>query len=296
MAGYWGGRFIRNNRIWKQYSAAYFTVLYVGISSFQLVFSDGVSVLGVHHHAMANVLLLLAAGPLSLLIGASTYKMKSLFLVVLSLGFMACMAVGSRFVVLLPFVLLPLLVVLRVVRKRYALILLVVALVTASVFFTLRPEKILKLRNYDSVYYRVEGITASLHIVQKKPFFGIGIRTPREPYLEDYQMHFDLTDRASFMNVVRTNVTADNMLMTMLVGFGIIPTLLYVGMLCLYGFRFSRVVKGQQNGGIGVSAIGVSLAASIIHFIIQDGLLYPQINWFFHLFIGLIPLEGEAVA
>lgn len=293
LAGYWCGRLIVNDHWFQQYIEFFLTTLFILISAIQFVSGYEVPFLGVHHHAMANVLLLLMAGPLSLFVKARTWQRKTVWLFVLFLGFLACFIIGSRFVILLPFVLLPLIISLKFIKKRYGFLALTLALLAATAFFVLQPSKILHMKNYESVFYRVEGVPASLHIVAKKPWFGIGLRTSREPYLEDYEMHFDLSSRELFMNVVRHNVTADNMLTTMLVGFGIVPTLMYVTMLGLYGRRLIYSLRFPQGNGLAMSAIGLSLAACIVHFAVQDGLLFPQVNWFFHFFIGLVPLRNQ---
>jgi hypothetical protein len=239
---------------------------------------------------MANLLLLLAAGPLSLFVKARTAKSKIVYGCILATGFLACFLIGSRFVILLPFLFLPFLLLFGGMRKRTFFVLAGTFLTISAVFFTLLPGKILREKNYESVYYRVEGVPAALHIVKQHPFFGIGIWAPREPYLKDYKITSNLVDRKRFMRSVKRIETSDNVLTTMMVGFGLVPTLVYLGMMGGYCRRLFRVVKIKRESGILHPVIALSLAASLIHFTLHDGLLYPQINWFFHLFIGLLPL------
>nr|WP_287410377.1 O-antigen ligase family protein [Pseudodesulfovibrio sp.] len=293
LAGYWCGRIVFNDHWLQRYIEYLLTALFILISVIQLVSGYEVPFLGVHHHAMANVLLLLMAGPLSLFIRAHIWPRKVVLLFLLFLGFFACFVIGSRFIILLPFVLLPLIIGLKFINKRYGFLALLLAVLAATAFFVHQPSKILHMKNYESVFYRVEGVPASLHIVAKEPLFGIGLRASREPYLEDYELLFDLSSRELFMNVVRHNVTADNMLTTMLVGFGVVPTFMYLGMLGLYGRRLFYSLCLQQKRGLATPAIGLSLAACIVHFAVQDGLLFPQVNWFFHFFIGLVPLRNQ---
>jgi O-antigen ligase len=81
----------------------------------------------------------------------------------------------------------------------------------------------------------------------------------------------------------------DNVWTTMLVGFGVLPTSVYLAMLLGYFLRFVRATKTSRKG-LHIHAIGLSLLACMVQFLIYDGLLYPQISWFFHFFIGLLPL------
>ena len=293
LAGYWCGRLMADDERLNRWVELFLAGLYLILSLIQISRGFGPSVLSLNHNGMANLMLLLAAGPLSLLLRSASWKERAVWGCVVAVGFLACFLIGSRFVILLPFVLLPLLLLTGALRKRVAAVLLGAFLAVAALFFTLLPDKVLQMKNYESVFYRVEGIPAALHIVKQHPFFGIGIRAPREPYLQDYQLHFDLVDRDLFMEVVRKIGTSDNVLTTMLVGLGLVPTLVYLFMMGGYGLRLIRALKVRRESGLLHSAIGICLVASLIHFTLHDGLLYPQVNWFFHFFIGLLPLAAH---
>lgn len=294
LAGYWCGRIISCNNMWLKYCTYFFTGLFLALSIGQLIHGQGQPFISVHHHAMANILIVLAVGPLSLFVRARTLGIKAVYLGILSLGFLATYVIGSRFSILLPFTLVPFFIGFGSVRKRYITVVAILFLIVAALFFAQRPSKTLRLHNYESVFYRVEGIPTAIHIVKQHPVFGIGLRASREPYLKDYEIHSDLTDKDNYMRVVKNNVTSDNMLSTMAVGLGLLPTLIYAGMLAAYARRLTASLKNSREDGFANSMIGLSLICCIIHFSIQDGLLYPQVSWYFHLLIGLIPLRRNA--
>lgn len=293
LSGYWCGRILSQNTLWNYSVAVLFSIFFSFITFYQIFFGTSLPAFHDHHHAMANMLILFAAGPITLFLRTTSVPKKFVFFSLLCFGFFACYAIGSRFVILLPFVLLPVLMALGLVPKKYALLSLAIFILTASFFFAQKPGKVLKLRNYESVFYRIEGIPTTVHILKKSPWFGIGFRASREPYLDDYEMYFDLTDKKTYMEVVRRNVTEDNMLTTMLVGLGLLPTITYLFLFLGYAQRLMQNFSSGNSGGLATAAIGFSLIASVIHFSVQDGLLSPQINWFFHLLVGMIPLASS---
>jgi hypothetical protein len=293
LAGYVCGRTMSDNDWWNRWVVPLFTTLFLAMSVGQIVNGFGPSFFNVHHHAMANMLLLLAAGPFTIFIRARSWKIKALAVGVLALGFVAAYLIGSRFIILLPFVLLPVFGAFRFMRRRFLLAAGVLFVIIASAFFDQMPDKVLKLHNYESVFYRIEGIPTALHIAKQNPLLGIGLRASREPYLKNYELHFDLTDMKTYMGVIRGNVTSDNMLTTMAVGAGMIPTTLYLIILAAFAGRIYRSLDRDPDAGLSHVAIGLCFTCCLIHFIIHDGLLYPQIGWYFHLLIGLIPFHSN---
>nr|WP_321258599.1 O-antigen ligase family protein [uncultured Pseudodesulfovibrio sp.] len=293
LSGYWVGRLLSYDQYWKKMAPYIMSGLFFLMSSIQIINGVGAPILQLHHHALSNLLLLLAVGPATFLMRGPLY-IKAACATILSMGYFACYIVGSRFTVVLPILLLPLMSILKLLRFKWLLIAGIPFLAAACIFFIQKPEKILKIHDYESVFYRVEGLPAAIHLIKKHPFFGIGLRTEREPYLEDYKMTFDMTSRERFMLVVRKNVTQDNMLMTLLVGLGIIPTLLYLGLIWAYLRRLIKAIKTQRDGPLNSIALAFALCASVLHFSVQDGLLYPQVSWLFHLLIGMIPSKDSS--
>lgn len=293
LAGYLCGRAMAGNELWDRWATPLFTTLFGIMSAGQIAYGFGAPFFHVHHHAMANILLLFAAGPFTLFNRAASWKGKTLATGILALGFGAAYLIGSRFVILLPFVLLPLLGGFRRIKPLHLLGGMLLFLTIAAAFFHQLPDKVLRLHDYESVFYRVETIPTAMHIVPQRPFFGIGLRASREPYLKDYELQTGLTSTKGFMDVIRKNVTFDNMLTTMLVGTGLIPTLLYLVLLATYCRRLLLSQKNIPKSGLTYRAIGLAVTCCLIHFLVHDGLLYPQINWNFHLLLGLVAQDEK---
>jgi len=293
VAGYWCGRFLPEDGLWQRYGASVFTGLFAVLALGQIVHGAGQAFVDVHHHAMSNMLIVLAVGPLTFFMRAKTRVKKTIWLGVLLLGFGAAYLIGSRFTILLPFVLLPLALCSGCMCKRYTFAATLLFLGVAAFFFSQNPGKLFYLKDYESVFYRVEGVPTAMHIAKQRPLFGIGLRASRVPYLEDYEMHTDLTDSYSYMAVVESNVTSDNMLATMVVGLGLLPTALYIAMLTAYGRRLVRSFWVGRDAGLDYRMIGLVLFCCLVHFTIQDGLLYPQISWYFHLLLGVASAQGN---
>jgi O-antigen ligase len=87
--------------------------------------------------------------------------------------------------------------------------------------------------------------------------------------------------------VVRRNITFDNQLLSLLVETGVPATLLYLGLLARLLLRYRRNIRAGRVPPAGEGALTFVLSASLIHFLICDGLYFPQTNWFFHVMLGL---------
>lgn len=276
----------------SQYSSAktvFFTVFslcFAGLTGAHLVFGCFPSFLGFHHHALAGALLLLAAGPIYYLFtGSIVWRLVAGSLLIL--GYVVCFLAGSRFTILLPFILIPIMSFLLRISWRWAFAGLAASTVIAAIFFAVYPVKVMKYTNYESTFYRVEGVPAAIEIMKQHPWLGIGIRTPRREYLEHFEPPFGSADKETFLSVVDVNVTSDNQYLSLPVGVGIPFALLYFGLISngLLAY-WRRARRGEVDSGTE-RALTFALLATLAHFLIYDGLFYPQISWFFHLLLGV---------
>lgn len=218
---------------------------------------------------------------------------RAIAVLLLILGGVVCFLAGSRFVILLPFALIPVYVLFKSLTLRTAGLVLVASAIVAGVFFTVFPAKVLRTVNYESTYYRVEAFPATWVIVQENWLLGIGIRTPRTDYLENYTPASGLVSREQFLAVLDRNVTWDNQYLSLLCGVGVPLTLLY---LYLAGQPLAGYLRRAWRGEVDAPterALTFALLASVIHFAVHDGLYYPQINWFFHLLLGVGAYSGS---
>lgn len=260
------------------------TALFAGLTGLHLVF--GPSVLGLHSHALAGLLLLLSAGPVFLFLSGGGLR-RAWTLPLLGAGYLACFLAGSRFVVLLPLVLIPLFAVRNRCSRRVTLLALGVSLVLCLVYFQIYPRERLQLYNNESVFYRLEGYPAAWELIRQNPLLGIGVRTPRAELLQSFQPLWGIVSAPAYLAVVQRNITFDNQLLSLLVETGVPATLLYLGLLARLLLRYRRNIRAGRVPPAVEGALTFVLSASLIHFLICDGLYFPQTNWFFHVMLGL---------
>jgi len=251
-----------------------------------LIFGALPSFMGLHHHALAGTLVLLSAGPIHM--GGQEGRFRRAAAVCLLVaGGVVCFIAGSRFVILLPFVLIPVYVAFQSLSVRRAALAILASVVVAGVFFVVFPGKIPRAVNYESTFYRVEAFPATWAIVKQQGLLGVGIRTPRRSFLESFEPVFGMVSRDGFLEVVDRNVTWDNQYLSLLCGIGVPLSLLYFLLIGRLLGGYLRRAWRQEIDHATERAITFALLASVIHFAVHDGLFYPQISWFFNLLLGV---------
>lgn len=281
----YGSMMISTNKL-KDFLFNLLTACFAGLVLTHLVWGAQPSFLGLHHHALAGVLVLLAAGPIRLL-WAPRLLWRVIAYLLLFAGSVVCFLAGSRFVILLPFVMIPIYLYLRRISLNTAVCLLAVGAIVAGAFFVVFPSKILRVENYESTYYRVEAFPATWEIVKQHPLLGVGIRTPREVFLKSYKPVSGMTKPEEFFGTLERNVTWDNQYLSLLCGIGAPLTVLYFGMVGSALVQYLRSIRIFRTDSATERALTFPLLASTIHFAVHDGLFYPQISWFFHLLLGV---------
>ena len=240
-------------------------------------------------HPLTNVILLLSFAPLALL-GQKSRPSMVLGLILLGLSYITLCLSERISVVFIPLGVSLVGALFGTLRwKNFVLVCLVMALVV-GIFH----EKIIwhKL----SIAYpanRVENFPFSWSIVKKHPWLGIGLRTPRDQFMQDYQPTYPTVTKEQFARTTRDIVSADNQFLTLLVGLGLPFTLAYLGAL---GILLARLVgltlKPTPGLFLHPLVLLLPLTMGLVHFQFFDGLLFPQSCWFFHLLLGLIPPRG----
>jgi O-antigen ligase len=141
--------------------------------------------------------------------------------------------------------------------------------------------------------YRVENFPFSWSIVKQHPWLGIGLRAPREKFMQDYQTTYPAVTKEQFARFTQDIVSADNQFLTLLVGLGLPFTLTYLAALGILLARLVRLAFKPVPGlFLPPLVLLFPLTAGLVHFQLFDGLLFPQSCWFFHLLLGLIPPGG----
>ncbi len=143
---------------------------------------------------------------------------------------------------------------------------------------------------------RIEYYPFSWHVAKRHPFWGIGLRTSREPFLEDYDIYHPYHTKGEFREIVATFKVSQNMFLTVMVGLGIPFLVLYCFALLVLFVRLIRASMRPPPGAFPPPiAILVPLTAGLLYLMIMDVLWMPQIAWFFHILLGLIPARAAAV-
>jgi len=240
-------------------------------------------------HPLVNVILLLSFAPLSLLREKSRPLMV-LGLVLLSLSYVTLCLSQRISVVFIPLGVFLVGAACGALRWKYLVLICLVMVLVVAVFH----QKIIwhKL-SMTYPYYRVENVPFSWTIIKKHPWVGIGLRAPRQSFLEGYQVVFPGVSKEQFARDVALIVSPDNLFLAMMTGLGLPFTLTYTAALGILMVRLARMALRPPAGWFFHPLILLfPLTAALVHFQLFDGVLFPQSWWFFHILLGLIPLRS----
>lgn len=177
----------------------------------------------------------------------------------------------------------------RSIRVRYlvGVALLAAALLIPSKgvdwFKSLNPQ----LSHHASLLHRFELYPFALHVWQQHPFMGTGLRPiNHEKYLESYQQYNPRLD--NFPADVKKLQTFDNMLITSFVELGTIMTLVYLAFIILIINKYwIKLHSYKQCPKEDLYRLFVLLGFAV-HSMTYDSLLFPSINWLFHVHLGIL--------
>lgn len=244
-------------------------------------------------HPVVGVMFLLIFGPLSLM----TAKQAPFVYVgatVLAITYATLFVAGIQVVssgMLVPLVQVIVIGVLQRWGSSQTLRLLVIVMVVTalSTYFVLHlSPKSFSSPSYQA--YRLESYPFSWHIAMKRPFFGIGLRSPREEFLVDYSPRHPHLTRERFRQELSNVVTHENAFLTLMTGVGIPFLLLYTFALAIILSRLVRLaLRDPQGRGTPGWVLTVPLLGGLMHSLVVDTFLYPQIAWYFHVVLGLVP-------
>jgi len=295
LGGFWGARILLAT---PSRQRSFLLLCLVMLSAFVLIglISWGVTgrvttAMDPKYHSLATKVMLLWFAPLALLWGRSPQRILGALLIVLS--YLLLLLTQLRSAMAIPLLLGGLAVYFGGLRLKYFLLILL-ALSAILVYFIrhLPPER--TGLQYEPAYYRAEYVMFSWHIAMQHPLLGIGLLTPREEFLQDYAIKYPYVTREKFLHSLKDIIVADNMFLTFMVGVGF-PFLL------LYSFSLVMLLSGLMRSGGATAALSfipplalfLPLAGAFLSFFVYDLLLHPQVCWFFHLLLGLIPWKRE---
>jgi hypothetical protein len=246
-----------------------------------------------YHHPRANMIFLLSFAPLSLL-GRKSRSLVLLGVILLALSYAALCLSQRLSVVFIPLVLLGLGLLWGGRRRKYLLAALLVLAVIIGFF---SPNILWFKLSKEYPAYRVENIFFSWSIAKQHPFLGIGLRSPREQFLENYRLNYLYETPEKFARDVSEIVTPDNLLLTLLTGLGFPFTIIYaLSVLVLVALLIGVSRRSPPGLVLPPWTLLAPICLALAHWQFYDGLLFPQSSWFFHLLLGLIPVGTAAAA
>jgi len=244
------------------------------------------------NHPLTNLIFLLSFAPLTLLRQRSR-RLLLLGLTLLGLSYVVLCLSQRVSVIFIPLGVGVLALGFGVLRWKQA----VAALLAAGLIIGIFSQQILWFKlSKEYPYYRIENIFFSWDIAKQHPLLGIGLRTPRDRFLKDYQVKYPYDTQEKFAKDVTDIVTADNQILTLVTGLGFPFTLIYaLAVLILLVKLVGLAFRPPPGFFFPPQALLFSLVLALVHWQLYDGLLFVQNCWFFHLLLGLIPV-GPATA
>lgn len=303
LGGFWCARILLINTS----ARAAFAILCLGILTALLVLifwsywntGDVNEFIYTNPHPVVHVLFLLTFAPLSLLALRKPLITILVSVPLLVFVYLALYLSGTRIDsgVLISLVLLFVAVILAPIRSYRIVTLMMVLLLIASCTTSHYIAHVSKKEFSHSSYQasRVELYPFSWHIAKQHPFFGIGLRSPRVEYLQNYEIWYPNTNKDTFVSDVTVAVTSENVFLTFMSDLGLPFFALYSFALLILLFRlFRAVVRPVSETFYHPLALLLPITGSILHSMTTDTLLYPQLCWYFHLLLGLIPVSDPA--
>ncbi len=241
-----------------------------------------------HAIPLGTLIVLLSPGPIRLVV-SKNFQAKLLGWLVVLAGAIPIFLTHKRGTWLALAAMLAVGMIYLLRRHRY---LIVTLLLIFALILTLQIRRQLarldaNIPRYVSVLHRLELYNFALHVWKAHPIMGIGLRSfTLDQYLHDYQLHNkDLHD---FPQAVATLHTLDNMLLTAMVELGSLMTLLYLGLILVIIIRYGRKLWASPEFPTLEWYRMLVLLGFVIHSLSYDSLLFPPVNWVFHVQLGIM--------
>lgn len=241
-----------------------------------------------HPIPLGTLIILLSPGPLLLFVSKNfKIKMLGLLLVFSSLLLIFITHKRSTWVAVAAMLVMAILYLARRRRSLLVALLLVMTLILSlqakRMYARLDPN----IPRYASVLQRVELYNFALHIWETHPFMGMGLRPlTHAKYLKDYhQLNKNLLD---FPQSVAKLQTLDNMVLTAFVELGSLMTLSYAVLVILIMTRYVRALRSSPESSTIDWYRLLIMVGLALHSMSYDSLLFPPVNWVFHVQLGIM--------
>ena len=138
-----------------------------------------------------------------------------------------------------------------------------------------------------SILLRIEMYPYAINVIKHHPLFGIGYRSlSHGNYLSDYKQYNK--ELNNFKEFVLGYQTLDNLYLDMIVEFGIIITIIYIAMILYIVITYCIRTHPFINQNSETFLLLLPLLGIAVHSLSYDSLMFPQINWLFHVHLGLL--------
>jgi hypothetical protein len=298
LGGFWCARILINSSARQKTLIWLLSILLGGVTGVSLwsyyIHGDVYYYLYANPHQIVHMVFLLLIGPLVLISRRRPLGIiVGVVLVVLACATLFLTAVQHiESGVMIPFAVVCILGLLGLFRSKASagyFVLIVMMTAVAAYFLTYLSPKAHSGLEYQS--YRIESYPFSFHIAKKHPLFGIGLRAPRDQFLDDYEVKHPALTKETFGRMVQKDVTPENIFLALMAGTGIPFVVLYcVALIWLLIWLLKNLFRGPPQGFlIPPWALLAPISASLLHSLTTDTFMLPQLAWYFHLLLGLIP-------
>ena len=296
LGGYWSARLLLNTperqRFFLWFSLGSFAAILLlcgaGIWATGSVFQF----LDDHYHPVGSRIILFSFVPLTL-IHSSSRLQAGMGLALLSAGYLVLLLAGKNLGMVSALFVPPALALLAACfrpwsGRQLALILGLLLLAAATAGFFLRPILAEKSKYHVSVAYRIENIRFSWHLARENPWFGIGLWSSREAYLQNYGTKYPYQTKEDFSAWTQRLRTSENNFLTFMADLGLPFILLYSGVILVsLGRLLEQAWRPLTAAVFPPLALLLPLVGEILHMQVFDALFHPQVSWFFHILLGL---------
>ena len=297
LGGYWSARLLvrddRRRRILVWCAWILFAVV-VALAALGLALNGQVHrFLDSHWHPAGGRIILLAFAPMALSFSPKK-TVRMLSLVILALGYVVLLwagrTSGMESVVMIPPGMCLLFIAIRPWGRKALVVLAAVLLIMSiALGLLLRANAVNFGKAHISVAYRLENVMFSWHIAKQHPVLGIGLWSPRDAYLKDYEISYPHLTKEMFSKWTHDLRTSENSLLTFMTDLGFPFLLLYLAAFLMILWRFLTVSLSEGRFGIPPPALLLPVMGAFMHLQVYEGFFQPQVNWFFCLLWGLAP-------
>jgi hypothetical protein len=301
LGGFWGARLLLTTQFRREFFLWLTVLMLIGVLFLSyLGYQDAGRIFyffDSHWHPVADRIILFSFAPIALVLSNSR-GLKLLGAAILILSYGVLLVGGRRWgmesAFFIPVVMLFIAVFISELRSaniaRFTITLVVLFAMALTLGNHLYYRSSSVGKGHISVAYRVENVFFSCEIAKQHPLLGNGLLAPRNSIMSQYELHYPYHDKKHFITWTNMLRTSENIFFTFLADLGIPFTVLYILVVLMLLFALLRSVFHPPSASvIPPLALFLSISGALLHYQVLDGLVHPQLCWFFHVLLGLVP-------